>query len=98
MTTTTSLANAKARLSAFVEIVETTQQRVVITKNGEPAAVLISPAELESLEETVAWLSQAGIGPSLAASEAEAAAGPAAGQSSDGLLGRLGKRLAGGGQ
>ena len=55
--TVTSLANVKARLSAFVESVSTTHERVVITRNGEPAAVLISPEDLEALEETIAILS-----------------------------------------
>jgi prevent-host-death family protein len=55
--TTTSLATVKAQLSAFVESVHGTHERVVITRNGEPAAVLISPDDLESLEETIALLS-----------------------------------------
>lgn len=55
--TTISLASVKARLSSFVDSVEATHERVVITRNGEPAAVLISPADLESLEETIALLS-----------------------------------------
>jgi len=55
--TTTSLATVKAQLSAFVESVHGTHERVVITRNGEPAAVLISPDDLESLEETITLLS-----------------------------------------
>lgn len=55
--TVTSLANVKAQLSAYVESVSTTHERVVITRNGEPAAVLISPEDLEALEETIALLS-----------------------------------------
>lgn len=55
--TVTSLANVKAPLPAFVESVSTTHERVVITRNGEPAAVLISPEDLEALEETIAILS-----------------------------------------
>lgn len=55
--TLTSLANVKAQLSAFVESVASTHERVVITRNGEPAAVLISPDDLESLEETIGLLS-----------------------------------------
>jgi antitoxin YefM len=55
--TTTSLANVRAHLSAFVDSVNRTHERVVITRNGEPAAVLISPDDLESLEETIAILS-----------------------------------------
>lgn len=53
----TSLANAKAELSAFVDSVSKTHERIVITRNGDPAAVLISPDDLESLEETIAVLS-----------------------------------------
>jgi len=37
--------------------VHDTHERVVITRNGEPAAVLISPEDLESLEETLAVFS-----------------------------------------
>ncbi len=55
--TTTSLAEVKARLSAFVDSVESTHERIVITRNGRPAAVLVSPEDLESLEETIAILS-----------------------------------------
>ena len=55
--TITSLATVKAQLSAFVESVHGTHERVVITRNGEPVAVLISPEDLESLEETIAILS-----------------------------------------
>ena len=56
---TTSLANVKARLSSYVDAVQSTHERVVITRNGEPVAVLVSPDELESLEETIAILSDA---------------------------------------
>jgi len=37
--------------------VEATHERVVITKNGRPAAVLISYDDLESLQETLEILS-----------------------------------------
>lgn len=53
MTTTTSLAHVKAHLSAVVGSVHDTHERVVITRNGEPAAVLISPDDLAALEETL---------------------------------------------
>lgn len=55
--TTTSLAQVKAQLSAFVDSVHGTHERVVITRNGEPVAVLIAPDDLEALEETIALLS-----------------------------------------
>ncbi|MBD7918638.1 type II toxin-antitoxin system Phd/YefM family antitoxin [Cellulomonas sp. Sa3CUA2] len=55
--TTTSLANVKAHLSRYVDSVQDTHERVTITRNGEPAAVLMSPDDLASLEETIAVLS-----------------------------------------
>lgn len=54
---TTSLADAKNRLSELVSAVEGTWDRVLITKNGRPAAVLIAPDDLESLLETLAVMS-----------------------------------------
>ncbi|AEI10816.1 MULTISPECIES: type II toxin-antitoxin system Phd/YefM family antitoxin [Cellulomonas] len=59
--TTTSLAKVKAGLSAFVDSVHDTHERVTITRNGEPAAVLIAPDDLASLEETIAILSDRGL-------------------------------------
>ena len=49
-----SLSEAKMKLSALVESVKMTDEEVVITKNGRPAAVLISPDEYESWQETMA--------------------------------------------
>jgi prevent-host-death family protein len=54
---TTSLADAKNRLSELVSAVQGTWERVTITKNGKPAAVLIAPDDLESLVETLEILS-----------------------------------------
>jgi antitoxin YefM len=54
---TTSLADAKNRLSELVASAESTHERTVVTKNGRPAAVLMSVDDLESLEETLALLS-----------------------------------------
>lgn len=54
---TLPLSEVRSRLSAVVERVETTHERVTITRNGRPAAVLVSPADLEALEETVDVLS-----------------------------------------
>ena len=47
------LAEVKNRLSEVVEQLEREHGRVVITKHGHPAAVVISVADLESLEETL---------------------------------------------
>ncbi len=51
---TLSLSEAKMKLSSLVEAVSTTDEEVVITKNGSPAAVLVSPDEFEGWKETIA--------------------------------------------
>jgi prevent-host-death family protein len=51
--TTMPLTEARNRLSELVDEVERTHERVVITRHGEPAAVLLSPGDLEALEETL---------------------------------------------
>jgi len=48
-----SLREVRSRFSEFLERVNSHHERVVITRNGSPAAVLISPEDLESLEETL---------------------------------------------
>jgi antitoxin YefM len=50
---TLSLSEAKMKLSGLVESVSKTDEEIVITKNGRPAAVLVSPDEFESWKETV---------------------------------------------
>ncbi len=49
---TLSLSEAKMKLSKLVETVGMTDQEVVITKNGRPAAVLVSPDEFAGWKET----------------------------------------------
>ncbi len=56
---TLSLSEAKMKLSGLVKAVRDTDEEVVITKNGTPAAVLVSSDEYESLKETVAVRSDA---------------------------------------
>lgn len=51
---TLSLSEAKMKLSGIIENVIATDEEVIITKNGRPAAVLISPDEFESMKETIA--------------------------------------------
>lgn len=51
-----SLREVRSRFSEFVERVNSHHERVTITRNGSPAAVLLSPEDLESLEETLAVL------------------------------------------
>ena len=49
---TLSLSEAKMKLSALVESVRTVDEEVVITKNGRPAAVLVSPDVFAMWQET----------------------------------------------
>ncbi len=49
-----SVSEAKMKLSGLIDAVNATDEEVVITKNGRPAAVLVSPEEFESLKETIA--------------------------------------------
>ena len=51
---TLSLSEAKMKLSELIEKVQSTDVEVVITKNGRPAAVLVSPDEFEGWRETIA--------------------------------------------
>ncbi len=50
---TLSLSEAKIKLSELIERVYSTDEEIVITKNGRPSAVLVSPDEYESWKETV---------------------------------------------
>ncbi len=51
------LSEAKAKLSEVVDEIVTTHERVTVTRNGRPVAVVLSPDDLEAIEETVAILS-----------------------------------------
>jgi prevent-host-death family protein len=51
---TLSLSEAKMKLSALIDTLGVTNEEVLITKNGRPAAVLVSPDEFESWRETLA--------------------------------------------
>jgi antitoxin YefM len=57
MSETLPLAQVKAKFSEMVDRVEHTHDRITVTRNGRPAAVLISPEELASLEDTLELLS-----------------------------------------
>lgn len=79
MTITIPLADAKARLSAVLDEVRDTHERVVSTRNGRPEAVLISVSDLEALEDTLNLLSTPGALDEIQAAEAEIARGEAVG-------------------
>ena len=49
------------KLSELIERVHSTDTEIVITKNGRPAAVLISPDEFEGWRETIAIKSDADL-------------------------------------
>ena len=72
---TMPLSDVRSKMSSVVERVETTHARVAITRNGRPAAVLISPADLEALEETLDVLSDPAAMRRLREGEAAVAAG-----------------------
>ena len=58
---TLSLSEAKIKLSRLIDKVSTTDEEIVITKNGRPAAVLVSPDEFEGWNETLFIRSQPGF-------------------------------------
>ena len=74
---TLPLSEIKKRLSEIVDGIEDRHDRVVLTRNGRPAAVLMSPAELESLEETLDILSDPAAMGGIKAAESAIAAGDA---------------------
>jgi antitoxin YefM len=75
------LGEAKDKLSGLVEEAESTHEIITITRHGRPAAVLMSADDLESLHETLYWLSKPGIRESIAAAEREYASGETVGGS-----------------
>jgi antitoxin YefM len=63
---TVALGEAKDKLSALVDEAEREHEIIRITRHGRGAAVLMSEDDLESLHETLFWLSQPGIREDLA--------------------------------
>jgi antitoxin YefM len=53
MTDTVAFSEAKAHLSELAQRVEDEHDRILVTRNGRPSFVLISPDDLDSLEETL---------------------------------------------
>jgi antitoxin YefM len=80
------LADVKNRLSEVVDRLEREHGRVVITKHGRPAAVVLSIEDLESLEETLDILGDQPAVTRLRQSLDEAAAGRATVMSKDEAL------------
>jgi antitoxin YefM len=88
---TLPLSHVKAHLSEIADRVEGQHDRVVVTRKGRPAAVLVSPDDLESLEETLAVLSDPQLMRQIRESEAELERGEQ-GATLDDLRADLGSR------
>lgn len=83
MSEVSSLAETKAHLSELVTRVGDQHERITITVHGRPVAVLVAVDDLESLEETIAMLSDAAMMRAINEADAELARGE--GQSQDSL-------------
>ncbi len=77
---TLPVSKVKDRLNELVDEASSTRERVTITKNGAPAAVLVGAEDWESLQETLFWLSQPGIRDDVDQARAEYQAGEALGE------------------
>jgi len=73
--TTIPLSEAKAHLSEIADEVDRTHERVLITKNGRDYVVLMSVADLESIEATMELLADPEAQRRVAASEREITSG-----------------------
>ncbi len=68
-------SEVKAHLSELADRVEIEHDRILVTRNGRPSFVLMSPDDLESLEETLDIVSDDELMDSLRRSREEAAHG-----------------------
>jgi antitoxin YefM len=75
MSETLRFSDAKAHLSELAERVEQEHERILVTRNGRPSFVLVSPDDLASLEETLDILRDPELMASVTRSRAEAARG-----------------------
>jgi len=66
---------ARARLTEFLDEVETRHEHLVITRKGRPVAVVVSPAEWDAIEETLEVLQDERTMSDLRESEKDVAAG-----------------------
>lgn len=72
MSDTLPFSEAKAHLSELAERVEREHERILVTRNGRPSFVLVSPDDLDALEETIDILRDPELTASLVRSRAEA--------------------------
>jgi len=87
------LADVKNRLSEVVERLEREHGRVVITKHGRPAAVVLSIEDLEGLEETLEILSDPRLMRRIRKAAAEIETGKAVDLSKEDALALIRKKL-----
>jgi prevent-host-death family protein len=75
MSETLPLSSVKAHLSELVDRVDGQHDRIVVTRNGKPVAVLVSNEDLEELEETLAIMSDSSLMAQIEESKQELASG-----------------------
>jgi prevent-host-death family protein len=75
MSETLPLAEVKAKFSEMIDRVEQQHDRITVTRNGRPAAVLMSPDDLASLEDTLELLSNPDVVAEIELARREVAAG-----------------------
>ena len=69
------LAEVKAKFSEMVDRVEQQHDRITVTRNGRPAAVLMSVDDLAALEDTLELLSDPSAMAEIAQARREVVAG-----------------------
>lgn len=70
------LAAVKSRFSKIIDEVASTHERVTVTKNGSPVAVIVAVEDFESLTETLGILSDPATMAALRQAEGDLADGP----------------------
>jgi len=75
MSETLPFSEVKAHLSELADRVELQHDRILVTRNGRPSFVLMSPDDLESLEESLDILKDSELMESLRRSRRDAAEG-----------------------
>jgi antitoxin YefM len=75
MSDTLPFSEVKAHLSELADRVERQHDRILVTRNGRPSFVLLSPDDLESLEETLDILKDDELMESLRRSRSDAEQG-----------------------
>jgi len=86
------LADVKNRLSEVIDTLEREHGRVVVTKHGRPAAVMMNVDDLESLEETLEVLSNPALMAAVRAGENDVAEGRTERLSRDEMLARIAEK------